>query len=366
MLLYSETISTFITRIKKMARQILIEEMQLNIRRSRIEFNGMLYPLNFVVFEDNQKLGYFDSQFYQVGLNKKLMYSAKNPVLKNILRHELAHFATHLKYGQEHKAHGNEFRDICRLYGWDKTVWNAYSDINLENEKVEGDLASEKIISKIKKLLALASSSNSHESELATLKANSLLLEHNLSMSQSQKDLDQQEIFVLRVLSGKRNSAKFKAIYEILQTFFVQPVFNHGQNIFYLEVLGERINVEMADYVANFLDLELDNLWNEIRKENPNLKGSAKKNSFMRGIAHGYVEKIRSIQRENIKAKSLVRLEKDLQTKIRQVYNRCGHSSSSSSKNCEQSASLGRDIGKNLNIRPGLKSQSNSKKLLTY
>ena len=61
------------------------EEMGLDVRRSRFVWRGYLYPLNFVVFEDRQKLGYFNCDSYQIGLHKKLMYLAKDEVIENIL-----------------------------------------------------------------------------------------------------------------------------------------------------------------------------------------------------------------------------------------------------------------------------------------
>jgi hypothetical protein len=233
-------------------------------------------------------------------------------------------------------------------------------DLSSENDAFEGDLASEKIISKIKKLINLSSSGNEHEARLATIKANQLLLKHNLeSLPDSENE---EEVCVLRVLEDKRNSAKYHAIYEILQTFFVQPVFNYGKEKFYLEVIGPRINVELAAYVANFLDNELEILWKKVKDENL-LKGKSAKNSFMKGLAEGYVAKIKDAQNEFTTKNSLVKLNANLKKYIALTYGRLAKGSTSKGKNCATSRGHGREVGKNLSIRPGVTSSTLKKYL---
>lgn len=365
MFLHSKTIEAFLVRVKKDTRNVLRAEMNLDVLKSRILYKGILYPLNIVVFEDNSRLGYFDSRTYELGLSKKLMYLAKTEVLLNIIRHELAHFMIYLTLGAR-AAHGEEFHTICRSFGWGPEVYNSYANIELENNKVNdsnNDEKTQKLLARLKKLLALASSDNTHESELATLKANELLLEHNLDLSKS--SLDQEEtVCVKRVLEASRKTTKHVAIYEILKTFFVAPVFNHGRGVFYLEVIGDKTSVELADYVANFLDKELDILWKQTQKENPNLKGMASKNSFFRGVAKGYVEKIQT-QKNTIATKNeLVIIEKNLERYLSIAYPRIGHSSSTSGIHNEDAHSAGKMKGSHLSIKPALNSGSTSRQFL--
>jgi len=160
--------------------------------------------------------------------------------------------------------------------------------------------------------LALASSDNAHESEMATLKANELLLEHNLELTKAhdQSQTEQELVCVARVLEAARKNAKHVTIYEILKTFYVSPVFNHGRGVFYLEVVGDRTSVELADYVAHFLDHELEILWMQTQKENPKLKGKSAKNSFLRGVAKGYIEKIELQKIQKASKNELMVIEK--------------------------------------------------------
>ncbi|MDO9183164.1 MAG: SprT-like domain-containing protein [Bacteriovorax sp.] len=363
MFLHSKTISAFITRVRIDVREIVNNEMGLKMERSRIHFKGILYPLNVVVFEDHTRLGYFDSRTYELGLSKKLMYQAKDEVLKNIIRHELAHFMCYLIHGPK-VLHGEEFHDACRNFGWGPEVYGAYANLEHENDKIgESNEKTEKLLLRLKKLLALASSDNTHERELATLKANQLLLEHNLNLNQSQNS-DEETVYVKRVLVAARKNSKHVAIYEILKTFFVSPVFNHGRGIFYLEVIGDKTSVELADYVASFLDRELEIIWKQTQKENPHFKGISSKNSFFTGVARGYVEKIEKQKTELASKNDLVLIEKNIQKNLKIVYPRIGHASLSSGAHNEDAHSAGKIKGSNLSIRQALDQGKASKVFL--
>jgi hypothetical protein len=363
MFLYSNTIKAFISRVREDVREIVNSEMKMQMDRSRVFYKGVFYPLNIVVFEDNSRLGYFDSRTYELGLSKKLMYQAKASVLKNIIRHELAHFIAFIIHGP-HVMHGDEFKNVCRSYGWDQEVERAYGNVAFENEKIEGDLKTEKLLERLKKLLALTSSDNPHERELATLKANQLLLEHNLDMTR-QTHAEDETVYVKRVLEATRKQTKHVVIYEILKTFFVSPVFNHGRGIFYLEVIGDKTSVELAEYVAHFLDIELEMMWKEAKKKNPTFKNIAAKNSFLRGVSKGYVEKIESQKKKSAQSFELALIEKNLSAQLKTVYSRIGHASMSGGTHHQGANAAGIESGRNLSIKPGISNKSSKTLLLS-
>lgn len=358
MLIYNQTTLAFRKRCLNFAKIIMAKEMNLTLGKNRFKWKNYSIPLSFVVFEHPTHLGYFNPHIYQIGLNKKLMYTAKDKVLKDVIRHELAHCLCFLNYGNTVEDHGKEFREICVSYGWNEEVARAYLNVEKANDNIEGDLDSERVIARIKKLLNLASSDNSHEAELATLKANELLLKHNLNhIGQANEDED---VVVKRVLEGTRKMAKHQAIYEILTTFHVQPVFNHGRGHFYLEVLGDRVNVEIADYIASFLNTELEHLWIVAQSENPELKGLANKNSFFEGMAHGYKNKVQEQKNRNIDSHSLTILKKDLEKKSEFVYSSLRYSRSQSSNKGAKGLQIGKNMGKDLNFRQGIDKNSKS------
>lgn len=355
MILYSETTKIFIQKVRHLTREIITNEMNLKMDKSRVLYNRFYYPLNIIVFEDPNRLGYFDARFFELGISKKLIYLVHDHVLKNIIRHELAHFMCYLLHGHT-KAHGEEFHQVCKMFKWDEEVQRAYINLDFENEKIEGDLKTQRLLEKLKKLLSLTSSDNPHERELATLKANELLLNHNLDLAFNEDKIDD-TIYVKRVIEAKRKETKHVAIYEILKTFYVAPIFNHGKGAFYLEVIGDKTSVELAEYVANFLDNELENMWKLTKKNNPHLKNISAKNSYFRGVSRGYCDKIENQKMQMSNSKDLVVLDKNLSLKVKQVYARLGHSSLSSGLKDENARKLGVESGKNLSIKPGISSQ---------
>lgn len=364
MFIYSETTKAFLINVRQLVKKIITEEMHLQMDRSRLFYKGVFYPLNVVVFEDNSRLGYFDSRFYELGLSKNLMLHAHERVLKNIIRHELAHFMAFIIHGPG-VLHGEEFKIICRTYRWDQEVERAYANVEELNQKIEGDLKSEKLLDRLKKLMALSTSDNPHERELATLKANQLLLDHNLDRIKMVGDIKEETVYVKRVLECTRKQAKHIAIYDILKTFYVAPVFNHGRGLFYLEVIGDKTSVELADYVAYFLDNELEALWKETKKKNPHLKSLSARNSFFRGIATGYVTKIEIQKMQHVSSTDLVVIEKNLKKQIATVYQRLGHSRSGITRDHSEAKNLGIKKGSELSIKPAIQSKNIIKLLLS-
>lgn len=344
MFIYDSTSIAFIHKCEQFTKEIL-ETAGIKVRTSRFEYNKYIYPINIVVFE-GKEWGHFNGPYLQIGLNRKLIYLAKDSVVRDVLKHEIAHYLTHIMHGPV-PSHGAEFRSVCAQFGFPEDVARATMNLDESNLAKEGDIHSEKIIEKVKKLLELAHSSNVHEAELATLKANELLLRHNLDYLKDKVE----PIYMDRLLLQKRKDSKLAAIYEILKHFIVKPVISMGKNTCCLEVSGSLTNVKLAGYVANFLDQELDHLWEAAKKEH-NLSGLREKNSFFLGVAQGFDLKMKkskeSYSTEDQKA--LLVVEKKLTIDTRQIYRRLstlqsGHQSD------ERANSYGKEKGKNLTIR---------------
>ncbi len=361
MILFSETIDAFTKHLTSLVKQILTEEVGVDVFTKRFLYNKHYIPFQVVAFEHKSTLGFFDSHSYQIGINKILMYSSEVKTISNILRHEIGHLFTYLKHGSNISPHGHEYHTVCRSFGWNKEVYESKTKLKLDTTQ---ETKETKIIAKVQKLLALASSSNQFEAEQATIKANQILLKHNLELVNQKHSQNIPTTYVKRTLHGKRCTQKHKAIYQILKHFFVTPIFNYGHNGFYLEVIGEKTNIILADYIASFLDYELDNLWKHAKISNSKMKGTNAKNNFMKGISKGYSQKINSIHQQ-IEKKSLICLNNSLENHFKRAYPRTGNLKSSTSNFCQDSHNLGQIMGKKLSINPAIKNKANQKLLLT-
>lgn len=362
--IYSKNISLFIQEAEKATKMILQDEAGLMVRGGRFNnFNNTAsYPISIVVYNDRKELGYFDPNFYEIGLHECLM-QVKKEQLHNILRHELAHYLTYIIHPFA-ASHGPEFLSVCKSLGWGDNVYRARTtlqiDLNTSNRE------DSPLFRKIHKLLALTSSSNTHEAELAMLKAQELLLKHNIDPEQISSLRDSTEkIIIRRILQSKKRSAKLTAIAIILKTFFVNIIYRSSQEYTYLEISGSATNVDIADYVANFLEHELEKLWNLVQKAHPQLKGLIAKNSFFSGVATGYCNKVEALKKELSKelSSALVLVENNLEKMKELLYPRLS-TTKSQRKNCQDSSNLGQQMGENLQINPALQSSKGKETLL--
>jgi uncharacterized protein DUF2786/SprT-like family protein len=350
MFVYSSKIIQFITEIKQVAKLILTKEVGLRVERERFyDRSGTSYPLLFIIYNHAKKLGYFDPNFYELGFHECLMHASKLQ-LHNIIRHELAHYMTFIKHGASLQPHGAEFRAFCDRMNWGEEVFRA--TICLEGADEDQISSTSEILRKIQKVMALQSSSNPHEAELAMLKSQELLLKHNIDVNAIATD--EEKMVLKRIFAQKKIDAKVTAISKILETFFVSCVFKRGASLTTLEILGTSENVEIAEYVAGVLDTEMDRLWNKAQRT-ASLQGQIAKNSFFHGLAKGYCNKIEKLKKGYGSAthSALMVIEKKLITAKEMVYPRL-RTTKSRRMHSADAASLGQQMGKNLNINPAI------------
>lgn len=315
------------------------------------------YPIKAVIFNNQALLGYFDPHFYELGFHECLMSSSRE-VLQNIIRHELAHYITFINYGDTVTPHGDEFRAFCKRMGWNEEVYKATT---CHDDDICLTVAQENsILRKVKKLMALATSSNKHEAEQAMIKSQQLLLKHNIDVSNVEDD-EEEKIFLKRIMKQTKKSAKMRSIAQILGTFFVNTVYNRSEGFTYLEVVGSATNVEIAEYVAKTLERELDTLWDQAKEQQPDLKGAIAKNSFFIGVARGYCNKIHFLKRQydTNTSNALILIEKKLKYATAMAYPQLSKSSSHASY-CSKSSQLGEQAGRELNINPAVNNYSNN------
>jgi len=204
------------------------------------------------------------------------------------------------------------------------------------------------VIARIRRLMSLAESDNEHEAALAIVRANEMMVRHNLAAAAlaggNPKEI---EYCVRLVLPAKRGSPRLSAIAEILREFLVFPV--HVREG--LEVTGTRSNVEQAEYIAGYLDRALAASWRRARRASS--KRRLREKPFMAAAAETCVEKLkRSRARLPTRdRKALVVLGRELDWAGRGVYGGGVYMASSSYRQCEESRSHGARAGAALEIR---------------
>ncbi len=356
MIVYSQKIIQFIGEIQRAIKNVLSQEIGLKVATSRFydRKQRASYPIHAVIFNNKGMLGYFDPNFYELGFNECLMHASKQQ-LHNVIRHELAHYMTYINYGETSQPHSAEFRVFCEQMGWGEEVYRASTC--LESEQAVSTGYESSVLRKVQKLMALSTSSNPHEAENALLKSQELLLKHNLESKYTESE-EEEKIVLKRILKQKKENAKMRSIARILETFFVNTVYHRGKDAIYLEILGSRVNVEIAEYVAAVLQEELEKLWNTAQKHSQ-LKGMVAKNSFFQGIAKGYCNKVQALKREyrSEVSSALMVIEKKLMDAKEMAYPRLSTSRSSGGC-CRESSLLGEKMGRQLSINPAINRSS--------
>lgn len=361
-IIYSKKIVRFLDEIKSAIKDILSREIRLKVWGNRFyNFDQTSsYPIKVVIYNNKSMLGYFDSHFLELGFHESLMHTSRAQ-LHHVIRHELAHYMTFILYGEYVQAHGTEFRAFCKRQGWGEEVYMATTCLD------DGQNTSDKeecaVLRKVQKLMALTTSSNANEAELAMIKAQQLLLKHNIDATYMDGEEDE-KVFLKRIMKQKKEDAKMRAIAHILTTFFVNTVYNRAGGFIYLEILGSAVNIEIAEYVASFLQVELDKHWYHAQKY-ANLKGMIAKNSFFLGLSKGYCDKIQALKRQysNDVSSALLVIEKKLGDAEEMAYERLS-SRRSKGNYCRESSAVGEKVGRQLNINPALNQHSKNLGLL--
>jgi len=350
--IYSKQIIAFASKLKKLIQTILTHELDVQVAQNHFYFvdNHSYYPIKVVIYNDRSSLGYFDPEFLELGFHERLM-DLQTDILCNIVRHEIAHYFVYLISGNV-QAHGSKFKSFCNVVGWGKEVSDAA--MYIEEESFNHTAEECAVMRKIQKLMSLSGSSNENEAEQAMLKAQDLLLKHNLEKP-SLIDANDEKWILKRVLKEKRRTTKMSAICSILSTFFVSVVFNRSQDFVCLQILGAAVNVDIAEYVALFLDDELERLWLNCKKQHKSLQGLVAKNSFFSGIAHGYCAKADAQKNACGPAskQALMCIEGMLMDMTKLVYPTLKNTKGTR-KLCPESEAIGHGIGQSLTINPGI------------
>lgn len=337
--LYSESIFAFLKRAENLGSQIAHEQLGLDIEGKKKPYffkNGRYWPLHFVVFQEKEKLGFFNSQSLEIGIHKQYLFTSDN-ALRELLEHELAHYMLFIESGD--LSHSKAFKDFCKKHGFSASVAMAKSKEDPLNELPD-------LVRKVEKLLSLAKSSNVFEAQSATQKANELVLKHNLNKDHIH--FDKETFFLRRVIEQKRADSLMHCIQTILSRLPLQVVVNSCFEKVFLEVLGTEENVKVAEYIAHFLKRELPKLWEEEKKRGQ-LKGLCGKNNFFQGFSRSFLnedEKLAS-------SKSLQLLQKQLQLFSKGIYPGL-RQESVKRKFCPKAQASGMAAAKKLKIPQGI------------
>ncbi len=218
MFIYSKKIVQFINDIKCDIKYILAREACLRVVGERFHNRKQTgsYPINVVIYNNKSMLAYFDSDFYQLGFHECLMHSSRD-LLRNVIRHELAHYLTFVDHGETYQPHGVDFKAVCQQMNWGAEVSRATFCLDGAGDASVAEESG--VFRKVQKLMALANSSNKHEAEQAMIKSQQLLLMHNIESKYLGSD-DDEKMVLKRIMKQKKEVFKDACYQPHLGNFF--------------------------------------------------------------------------------------------------------------------------------------------------
>lgn len=282
-----------------LVRELAVEYAWIN----RVRFGSRLRLPVITLSEAPTRHGRWVGPARTLELARALVLERVWPEVIGVLEHEMAHqFVDEVLGVRDETAHGETFRKVCAERGIDARAGGAPV---ASTEATEID----RVLERIRKLLALAGSPNQHEAEIAMRKAHELMLRHNIEAARAQAERD----FEVRHLGDpakRRSRVETDIMILLAESFFVKvirlPVYlpKLGTRGSVHEISGTRPNVEMAAHVYAFLLATAERLWRENRSD-ARVRSGRDRLSYQSGVVRGFREKL-GVERTELRGTGLV------------------------------------------------------------
>ena len=244
------------------------------------------------------RLGYWSETQGEIVLGRDLVMNHPWDSVREVLHHEMAHqlACRALGAGGAEPPHGPLFQEACRLLRAHPEASGRYETLH---ERLARTALNEedRLLVRIRKLMALARSRNRHEAEAAMIKAHELMRKHHVAQLARKTRRDFISVFV-----GAPALRYFRETYELahlLQEFYyVQGIWipayvvERGKMGRVLEISGTARDVRVAGYVHDYVCRFIDREWETYRREQDRSMGRFRKTDFALGVIRGFRSKL--------------------------------------------------------------------------
>jgi predicted SprT family Zn-dependent metalloprotease len=233
----------------------------------------------------------------EISLSRQLVLNYPWDSIRDVLLHETAHQIAQQLFGASaQRSHGPAFKKSCELLSIDSVASAEYRPLQdrlLQN----GSNHRDKLMLRIKKLLALAQSKNRFEAEAAMAKAHELIARYNIELNR--QDIARQFLSIFVGCPALRHPREDYHLSNLLQDFyFVHGIWVPAYVIAkakigrVLEISGTAQNIKIACYFYDFIRQFIDSQW---LKYNPEKRlNRFRKTDFAVGIIEGFRDKLES------------------------------------------------------------------------
>jgi hypothetical protein len=269
--------------------------------QNTIRFARRLVPAVIALSDAATRLGQWSRATRTIELSRALVLDRPWHEVVGVLEHEMAHQYVDEVLGVRGEApHGDTFARVCAERGIDA---NASGPPVPSSAGVELD----RVLERIRKLLALAGSSNQHEAEQAMRRAHELMLRHNIER------VGTPTAFCVRTLGDpqkRTNRVEADIVALLAEFFFVRvirtsvylPALGTSGSVY--EICGTAANVEMAAHVYAFLLATAERLWRDNRHD-ARVRSGRDRLVYQSGVINGFRDKL-AAERTELRGTGLV------------------------------------------------------------
>lgn len=329
------------------------------------DYRGLLQRPLFRLVDTHSRWGYWDGDHKEISISRTLALDYPWDSVREVLHHEMAHqladqLANRIKADSRETAHGPAFQKACRLLRANPRASGAYLPLK---DRYTGNQISDddRILLRIRKLMALSESSHKPEAEAAMIKAYELMARYNIDLIEQDKSRKFVSIFVgVPALRHTRDAYYLSSL--LVDFYFVQGIWvsawvaEREKMGRVLEITGTPENIVSAEYVYAFVKNHINAQWSRYNKN----KGLTlhRKTDFATGIIAGFrgrLENRPAVEPDRPAAGEIVKIEDPrLAAHIKYRYPHTRTYQSAISNQDEQVLKDGRKIGRKMVISKGI------------
>jgi hypothetical protein len=243
----------------------------------------------FSLSDAGQRLGAWDPAREEIRVSRRFARERGWDEVRELLRHEMAHqLADQALDGGRETSHGPAFREACRLLGAHPGASGEFVPLGARLEGND-DPARARVLGRVHRLLALASSANRHEAELALLRAREYARRHHVDEPQGGEGF-------LSAFAGKpalrhaREEYQLAALvtraWEAYGIWVPAWVVERERMGTVLELSGTPSQVKLAGYVHEFVRRHIATEWE--RYNRGRRLGARRRTDFGCGVIAGF------------------------------------------------------------------------------
>jgi predicted SprT family Zn-dependent metalloprotease len=318
--------------------------------------NYVTFSPNLVSPNSEKCLGYYHAEYNNNHFffsDELLSESVSYDTFKEVVEHEVAHFIDEQLY--HHMGHDGSFKYICEAIGIEQ------SNASLTHKITQVEQTSH-VLNKVKKLLALSESDNVNEASLAWAKAKELMQSYGIHDTSN----NESNIYRIGLVRYKKYTQELKTVANIackISGCWLLLSNDGVASVAYAH--GTKTECEVASYLFDYLQKELERYYKEAKKSNNFSYGS--KTSFYAGVSRSMHERFKKQEVEATGTEVVEYQEENGKLAKQYIYGFSGFRTTRSKVNVSDRGAYdsGINAGKNVAIRGGISSTKNSNLYLT-